>query len=262
MTLKDKIAVVLGASAEGGCGWAIAEAFAKQGARVSVAARSMEGIQRLAERIGGIAIRCDASQPEDIARLAALTTERLGRPDIAVNCAGLPIMGDIATLPGAELQRSLDVNFIAMVHFIREMTARMNDNGSIILLSSFTSVRPQLPHFAYACAKAATDCLVRYAALEFGSRGIRINSILPGLIKTALTSGLIDVPGVVEAFAREVPLGRVGEIEDYADAALWLAGGAFVTGLNLEVNGGIQLTRLPQPHELSLGEESYGSGYT
>jgi NAD(P)-dependent dehydrogenase (short-subunit alcohol dehydrogenase family) len=86
---------------------------------------------------------------------------------------------------------------------------------------------------------------VRYAAQEYGSRGIKVNSILPGAIRSEMSSALWNVAGMESIYAREAPLGRIGEPGDFADAALWLAGPSFVTGLNLQVSGGNQLTRFP-----------------
>jgi NAD(P)-dependent dehydrogenase (short-subunit alcohol dehydrogenase family) len=136
------------------------------------------------------------------------------------------------------------------------MAANMNDGGSITLITSSSGQQAVLPYFAYACAKAATDCLVRYAALEFGARGIRVNSVLPGPIKTELSKPLFDQPGIEAMYAREVPLGRIGLPSDYADVVLWLSGSAFVTGLNLPVSGGNQLTRAPREDEVLRGAEN------
>jgi NAD(P)-dependent dehydrogenase (short-subunit alcohol dehydrogenase family) len=261
MLLKGKTAVVLGASAEGGTGWGIAEGLAEQGARVVVASRTFKDLQRLAQRIGGLAFACDAAKPADIAALAKFVVEHYGKIDVAVNSAGLPMLGMIADATSEPLQRALDVNYLGNVHFIKEMAANMNDGGSIVIISSYSAVQPIFPHFAYACAKAATDCLVRYAALEFGPRGIRVNSLLPGPIKSHMARDLYKIPGVEEVFAREIPLGRVGLPRDYADAVIWLAGPAYVTGLNIPVNGGNQLTRFPRMDELPLGQKSYEGDY-
>src|SRR5690606_2520946 len=106
-TLQDKVAVVLGASAEGGTGWAIAEALAAAGAKVVVGARSYEPLQKLAEKIGGTAVRCDAGVEADVEALAAAALETYGRLDIAVNSAGLPVMGLIAESDVAALQSAI-----------------------------------------------------------------------------------------------------------------------------------------------------------
>jgi NAD(P)-dependent dehydrogenase (short-subunit alcohol dehydrogenase family) len=249
--LHGKAAVVLGCSASGGTGWAIAEALAADGAKVLVAARRLEPLQELAAKIGGVAHVCDVADAAQVADLGRAAREAFGTVDIAVNSAGMALDGAIADIGSADIQSALDVNYIGNVHFIRHMAAAMNDGGSIVLISSSSAVQPMRPYFAYACAKAAMDCLVRYAAIEYGARGIRVNSILPGPIRSDMAKGLWDVPGMDTMFAREIPLGRIGEPGDYADAVLWLSGPAFVTGLNLPVSGGNQMTRSPRLDEIA-----------
>jgi len=241
--LEGKYAVVLGASAEGGSGWAIAEALATAGARVAVAARTGEGLDQLAAQIGGIAICCDAGKAEDVHALMAEVRARLGPIAVAVNAAATAPTGLIADTPASDIQRALDVNYIGNVHFIREAAAIMEDGGLIALVSSSSAVQPLLPMFPYACSKAAADCLVRYAALEFGARGIRVNSILPGPIKTGMAAHIYAVPGAEERRAREIPLGRVALPSDIADAVLAFVNAPYLTGHNLPVSGGMHLTR-------------------
>jgi NAD(P)-dependent dehydrogenase (short-subunit alcohol dehydrogenase family) len=140
------------------------------------------------------------------------------------------------------------------------MAAAMKGPGSIVFISSMSTTHPVFPHYAYACAKSASDCLIRYAALEYGARGIRINSILPGAIQSEMAREAFAIPGFAQAYEREIPLGRVGQPEDFANAVLWLAGPSYVTGLNLQVNGGNQLTRFPTLDELPMGRDTYGEG--
>ncbi|HKT73173.1 MAG TPA: SDR family oxidoreductase [Steroidobacteraceae bacterium] len=258
--LAGKVAVVLGASAEGGTGWAIAESLAAQGAKVVVGARTQAPLRRLADRIGGKAVVCDAGSEEQIAALAKAARDTYGRLDVAVNSAGLPVMMLIGETRQKDLEDAARVNFFGNVHFVRHMAEAIGSNGSIVLISSISATHPILPHFAYACSKAATDCLVRYAAIEYGPRNIRVNSILPAAIRSELARDAFAIPGFEAAHAREVPLGRVGEPEDFANAVLWLAGPAYVTGVNLQVNGGNHLTRMPNLSELPGGQAAYGSG--
>ncbi|MEO0032118.1 MAG: hypothetical protein RIS94_1876 [Pseudomonadota bacterium] len=262
MKLKDKVAVVLGASAEGGTGWAVAEALAEAGAKVIVAARSKEGLDRLAARIGGTAIVCDAGKQADIKALADAAARQYGKIDIAVNSAALPVISMIADITPEQLHAGAEVNYFAHVWFVKYMAEIMNDGGSITLISSNSTTQPQPPHFAYACAKSATDCLVRYAALEYGPRGIRVNSLLPGPIKSALAAGLYEIPGVEEIYARNVPLGRIGLPRDYADTVVFLSGPTYITGVNLPVSGGNQLTGMPRLDEIPTGQEAYKSENT
>ena len=258
--LSGKVAVVLGASAEGGTGWAIAEALAAQGAKVVVGARTEAPLKRLAEKIGGTAVVCDAGNEAQVAALARSARSRFGRLDIAVNSAGLPVMSLIANTTQAQLEDAVRVNFFGNVYFIRHMAEAMGSDGSIVIISSMSTTHPVFPHYAYACAKSASDCLVRYAALEYGPSRIRVNSILPGPIKSEMAKEAFAVAGFEAAYAREIPLGRVGHPEDFANGVLFFAGPSFVTGLNLQLNGGNQLTRFPYLSELPMGEESYGSG--
>lgn len=258
--LENKVAVVLGASAEGGTGWAIAEALANHGAKVVVGARSLEPLRVLADRIGGTAVKCDAAQEAEVITLAETAVNTYGKLDIAVNAAGLPVMGMIADATTEQLQSAVDVNYLGTFYFIKHMAQAIDKDGSIIFVSSMSTTHPVFPHFAYACAKSAADCLVRYAALEYAERNIRVNSILPGAIVSDMSREAFENPEMEKAYLREIPLRRLGYPEDFANAVLWLAGPAYVTGLNLQVNGGNQLTRLPYLHELPGGAESYGSG--
>jgi NAD(P)-dependent dehydrogenase (short-subunit alcohol dehydrogenase family) len=255
--LKGKVAVVLGASAEGGTGWAVAQALAAQGAAVVVAARSLAPLNRLAELIGGSAVGCDAGSEEQVKALAQNAKTKYGKVDIAVNSAGLPIYGSIAATTENDLMSALRVNFLGVVFFIKYMAEVMSEGGSIINISSIASSHPNGDFFAYGCAKAAADCLVRNAAIEYGPRKIKVNSILPGPIDSAMAAGIFGSPGMRSIFERETPLKRIGLPSDFADAVSWLAGPSFVTGLNLQVSGGMQLMRQPQARELPGGDHAY-----
>lgn len=248
--LEGKVAVVVGCSAERGTGWAIAEGLAADGAKVVVAARSEGPIRELADKISGHAVVCDISVEEQVVNLARVAQETFGPIDIAVNAAGLPVHATIAQATASDIVEGLGVNYTGCVFFIREMAAIMNNGGSIILISSSSASQPVGDYFSYGCAKAAMDCLVRYAAIEFGPRGIRVNSVLPGPIRSEMAGRLFDLPGVDAVYAREIPLGRIGEPADYADVVVWLSGPAFVTGLNIPVSGGNHLTRSPRSDEL------------
>ena len=243
--LDGKVAIVLGASASGGSGAAIARRFAEEGAKLLVGARSEGPLNDLARETGGIAMRCDVAKEEDVAAFVAKAVDTYGRLDVAVNAAGLPMGGTIAKSPIEDARVAMEVNYFGCVHFIRHSAGAMKEGGSIILFSSMAAAQPMEFVYSYGCTKAATDCLVRYAAVEYGPKGIKVNSIQPGPIRSDMASGLWTVEGMEAVYAREIPLRRIGETADYADAALWLAGPSFVSGLNLPVSGGNQLTRMP-----------------
>jgi NAD(P)-dependent dehydrogenase (short-subunit alcohol dehydrogenase family) len=248
--LTGKTAVVLGASAAGGTGWAVAEAFAAAGARVVVGARNFEPLQRLAARISAKAVQCDASDEAQVAALADAALDLHGRIDVAVNAAGLPVLARLSDVTLEQLQTAIQVNYFGQVFFFKHMARVMRDGGSLVAISSISSTDINGHFFPYACAKAATNCLVRYAAAEFAVRGIRVNAILPGPIRSDMAKAVFAMPGVEAALKREIPLGRVCEPADFANACLWLAGPAFITGECLQINGGMHLTRFPYADEV------------
>lgn len=252
---KDKVAVVLGCSAEAGIGYASAVALANRGAKVVVAARRFDKVQALAERIGGHAVRCDATREDDVKALAKAALERYGRVDMAVNAAGMALgSASIAGITDAELLSSFQLNYFGNVYFVRQMAEAIGKNGSIVLFSTMSATHPIAGVFGYASAKAATDCLVRYAALEYGPRNISINAVQPGLIWSELAAPLFSAPGVEPVLTKEIPLGRLGRPEEAAEAVLWMCGPSYISGLTIPIAGGQQLNRYPFPNEYPGGE--------
>lgn len=261
-SLKGKNVVVLGASAEHGSGGTIAKAFRAAGCNVMIAARRTEVLNTFAQQIGAHACTTDARDEEQVADLAKAARQKFGRIDVALNAAGGPVRSSVAGATRALLQEALDLNYLAHVYFIKHMGLAMERDGSIIVISSMSGTCvTDGTVFPYSCAKAATNCLVQCAAIEYGPRNIRVNAILPGPIESAASRGLFKDAALREAFEKEVPLGRIAQPDDIADAALWLAGPAFVTGLNLQVNGGMFLSRFPTPRELPGGAAAIKSGW-
>lgn len=259
--LTGKVAVVLGASAEGGTGWGIAEGLAAQGVRVVVGARSMGPLQRLADKIGGLAVQCDGGDHDQIAALRDAAVQAYGRIDIAVNSAATPTLGLIADATQELMEQAAQVNLFGMAFFVKLMAEGMNDGGSIILISSMSATHPVFPHFAYAAAKAGTESMIKYAALEYGGRGIRVNGIRIGTVMSEMAGAFYAMPGVAERFIKEIPLGRMGQPADMADAVLWLSGPAYISGSVLDISGGNQINRFPFLSELPGGDANYeGSG--
>jgi NAD(P)-dependent dehydrogenase (short-subunit alcohol dehydrogenase family) len=259
-SLKGKIAVVLGASAERGTGGVIAKALQAEGCRVAIAARRRDVLDEFAARLGATAFSCDATDETQVCQLADDVLQRFGRIDIAINAAGAPTRASVAEATRAQLQQSLELNYLAHVYFIRHMARAMGADGSITIITSMSGTCvTDGTVFPYSCAKAAANCLVQCAAVEFGPKNIRVNAILPGPIESAASRGLFLNKELRGAFEKEIPLGRIAQPEDIANAAVWLAGPAFVTGLNLQVNGGMFLYRFPTPAELPGGSAAYNN---
>ena len=132
------------------------------------------------------------------------------------------------------------------------MARRMGAGGSIVILSSIAAIRQTPGYGAYACAKGASEVLVRYAALEYAQRGIRVNAVSGGLIETPMTAGLRAIPEVWDVFLKEIPLGKPVQPGEIGEACLWLSlPTSAVTGINLIVDNGYHLLRPPQPSEIS-----------
>jgi NAD(P)-dependent dehydrogenase (short-subunit alcohol dehydrogenase family) len=150
-----------------------------------------------------------------------------------------------------QLRRLTDIQFIGPFMFFQAVLSEMNDGGSIIQISSATATIMLNDHAAYMGTKAGTDHVIRCIANEYGTRGIRANSISPGLTETPMTAGAKNVPGLWEAYIPAYPLGRVGTTDDIAAAAVWLASDeCFMTGQNLQVNGGLTLRKNPSREEI------------
>ena len=249
--LQDKAALVLGAGNRGNMGQVIAQRFAAEGARVLSAGRNETELAAFAATIGGEWARCDITRREDCFRVAELAKEKLGRLDVVVNAVGMNLLTRFEATAEADLRRITDVHFIGPFMLFQAVLGAIADGGSIIQISSATATIMLNDHAAYMGTKAGLDHVIRCIANEHGSRGIRANSISPGLTDTPMTARAKGIPGVFEAYRRRYPLGRIGTSDDIAAAAVWLAGDeCFMTGQNLQVNGGLTLRSNPTREEV------------
>jgi len=247
--VSGKAVIVLGAS--GGMGKVIARRFAGEGANVMVAGRNVEVLKALASEFNGGYVRCDISRQADIEGLIAATVKRYGRVDVAINATGFGLLKPFLDTTPEELEQMAAVQFIGPFQFMQELVKVMKRGGSIIQISSATATIMLENHAAYMGTKAGIDHVIRCVANEFGEQGIRANSISPGLTDTPMAAMAFQNEAVVELFRKEYPLGRIGTAEDIAEAAAWLASDeCFMTGQNLQVNGGLTLRRNPRINEM------------
>ena len=249
--LAGKSAVILGASSKGGIGAAIAKTFADQGANVTVSGRKLEPLKALAKEIKGTVKGCDITDESQISALFQHAKDSYGKVDIAVNAAGINVPAPISSLTREALQTMSDIQFIGPILFIKQAADAMGDGGSIITLSSVTAELTGPNLGAYAATKAAVDKVVKVAAVEYGPKNIRVNSLSPSLTSTPMTQKLFETPSMLKAFEKETPIGRCVTVEDVAFAALYLADDRCVaTGDNIRVSGGAHLRRLPTYAEM------------
>ncbi len=245
------VAVVLGAAGRDNMGQVIARRFAAEGASLVVAGRHAEELERFAAELGAAHALCDITSKAELDALARTAIDRHGGLDIAVNTTGWGLLKPFLDTTEDELDAMTALQFKGPFLFFQAMIAAMPAGGSMIQLSSATATIMLNDHAAYMGCKAGTDHVVRCVAHEFGERGIRANSIAPGLTATPMTAGAQQTPGVFDAFVPSYPLGRIGTSEDVAAAAVWLASDeCFMTGEVLQVNGGLTLRRNPSKAEI------------
>ncbi|WP_291196991.1 SDR family oxidoreductase [Hyphomonas sp.] len=250
--LKGKSAIITGSSR--GIGRAIAEAMADQGARVVISSRKPGPCQEVADGINkkhgdgtAIAIPANISSKEDLQAMVDETNKSFGKIDIVVcNAASNPYYGPMAGISDDAFTKILQNNIISN-HWLIQMCApqmRERKDGAVIIVSSIGGLRASPVIGAYNISKAADFQLARNLAAEFGADNIRVNCIAPGLIKTDFAKALWDNPETLKRALTGTPLKRIGDPEEIAGAAVYLASkaGAYMTGQMLVVDGGATVT--------------------
>lgn len=248
-TLSGRTAVILGASGASNFGTAIARRFAGEGAGTVVAARREKPLRALADEIGGRAVACDVTRESDIEHLFASAADAYGRVDIAVFSAGVYAPYTIAELSAEKILPSLEVSFMGALLFFKHAAAAMKEGGSVITVSSLTARLPGPGLAVYSGVRAGVDFAMQVAAHEYGEQRVRFNSIAAGLIETDMTEALFDLQPVIDAHLQATPCGRMGTVEDMAEAALFLADeqrSGYINGHILDLAGGQQTGRLPR----------------
>ena len=245
-SLRGQVAVVTGSSK--GIGRAIAEALAAAGAKVVISSRKGAACEDVAGAInegGGaaIALACNVSHKEDLQGLVDRTLEHWGRIDTLVcNAAVNPYYGPLANIPDEAYEETMTANLRSSLWLCNMVIPQMAERGggAVILVSSISGLKGQGKLGVYALSKAATMQLARSLAVEWGGSNIRVNTIAPGLVRTDMARAIWDDPERLASALESYPLGRIGEPEDIAGAAVFLASraGNFMTGQTLVIDGG------------------------
>lgn len=247
--LAGKVAIITGSSR--GIGRAIAEAYVDAGAKVVISSRNQNACDDVAAAINArcgedraIAIAASISDKSALEAMVAETRRRLGEIDILVcNAASNPYYGPMAGISDAQFRKVFENNVLAN-HWLITMVAPdmiARKDGAIVVVSSIGGLIGSDTIGAYNVSKAADFQLVRNLAIEFGPHNVRINAIAPGVIRTDFARALWEDPKAEAALRRATPLGRIGEPEEIAGAAVFLASkaGSYVTGQGIVVDGGI-----------------------
>ncbi len=252
--LTGKVALITGSSK--GIGRAIAEEMARHGAQVVISSRKGDVCEEVAKAIndelagepgGAVAIPAHIGHKEEIERLVNETREKLGRIDVLVcNAAVNPFYGPMKELPDSAFEKVLGVNIMSN-HWLAQMVLPEmieRQDGAIIVVSSVGGLKGSSDLGAYCISKAADLQLVRNLAVENGPNNVRVNAISPGLVRTDFARALWENPDVLKRRTAGDPLRRIGEPEEIAGIAVYLASraGTFTTGQNFVIDGGSTIT--------------------
>jgi NAD(P)-dependent dehydrogenase (short-subunit alcohol dehydrogenase family) len=250
----NRTAVVIGAAS--GIGWATAQALAADGYRVVLADRNGDGACDRAAALGEphTAAAADVTDEDSVQRLF----DAAGPVDAVVNCAGFSNVGMIVDMPVEQFREVIDVCLTGGFVVAKHAGRVLREGGALVQISSLNGRQAASGMSAYCAAKAGLSMLTQVAALEMAPRGIRVNAVAPGFVHTPLTDPAASVPGVVEEYLENTPLGRAGQPEDVAAAVAFLCSPAasWMTGEVLDLNGGAHLKRYPDilGHVMRLAE--------
>ena len=240
--LDGKVAIVTGASS--GLGERFAEVLRAAGASVVVAARRLDRLERVAERIDGLAVPCDVARPAEVEALVARTAEHFGRIDVLVNNAGVSTTGPAEDEPLDEFRGVMDVNVNGLFH-LSQLAARhmlAAGSGSIVNIASMLGLVAGTPikQASYCASKGAVVNLTRELGAQWARKGVRVNAIAPGWFPSEMTADMVDDDRSTNFVETNCPMGRFGETHELDGALLFLASAAssYCTGQILTVDGG------------------------
>jgi NAD(P)-dependent dehydrogenase (short-subunit alcohol dehydrogenase family) len=246
MLLENQTVIVTGAASPRGIGKATARALAAQGARVVILDLRKEDAESAAADLGAghLGLACNVTDKDACVAAARITLDRFGRIDGLVNNAGITQPVKTMEIGGKDFDAIVDVNLRGTLYMSQSVIPAMKEQngGSIVCMSSVSAQRGGGifggPH--YSAAKAGVLGLAKAMAREFGPNHIRINSITPGLIQTDITGDKLT-PAMREEIIKGIPLSRLGEADDVANACLFLLSdlSTYLTGITLDVNGGM-----------------------
>jgi NAD(P)-dependent dehydrogenase (short-subunit alcohol dehydrogenase family) len=240
---RGRTALVIGGAS--GIGWASAKALAAEGYRVVVADLDAEGATARAGELGAphSSAAVNVTDEDSVAALFDASDPL----DVVVTTAGFSNISLIVDMPVDQFRSVIDVCLTGSLIVAKHAGRNLRDGGALLWISSLNGRQPAAGMSAYCSAKAGLSMLTQVAAMELSARGIRVNAVAPGFVRTPLTEGAAMVPGVVEDYVENTVLGRAGTPEDIADAVVFLCSdkASWITGEVLDINGGAHMKRYP-----------------
>ena len=247
MRLNDKVAIITGASSD--IGKAVAKRFLDEGAKVILIARNLEGLEKARKEIGNedhsVSISCDLTDESQVLQTVSQVIHTYGKIDVLVNNAGAindPV--HFHKMPDSEIKKIIDINMFGVFHMTKAVLTKMSEvkNGSIVNIGSISSERaiPRVHLAAYSSTKAAISMFTKAIAVEYARKNIRSNCVNPGIINSGMIKPYLDDPQARKVLEERLPLARIGEPEDVANAVLFFASdeASWITGTILNVDGG------------------------
>ena len=247
MRLNDKVAIVTGASSD--IGKSIVKRFVEEGAKVILVARNLEGLEKTRKEVGNeeatASVSCDLTDESQVLQAVNQIMDTYGKIDILVNNAGAindPV--HFHEMQDSEIKKLINVNLFGVFYMTKAVLAKMSDvrSGAIVNIGSISSERaiPRVHLAVYSATKAAISMFTKSIAVEYARRNIRCNSVNPGIINSGIIRPYLDDPQARKVLEERLPLARIGEPIDVANAALYLASDEanWVTGTILNIDGG------------------------
>lgn len=242
--MKNMVAVITGASSDIGAN--IADVFVKEGARVVLLGRNLTRLKAIADKSSNaVPMTCDVTSEAQVTQTIDSIMDMYGRIDILVN--GVGAINDpvhLHEMSSAEMTRLIDINVYGVLRPTRAVLAKMSEvrSGSIINVGSISAQRaiPRVHLAVYSAAKAAVNMLTKAVAVEYARRNIRCNCVNPGIINSGMIKPYLEEPNARKVLEDRLPLNRIGEPLDVANAVLFLASNqsSWITGTILDVDGG------------------------
>jgi len=247
MRLKDKVAIVTGASSD--IGVSIVKRFTEEGAKVVLLGRNLENLEKARKKVGNdestVSMSCDVTDEGHILKTVEQVIDKYGKIDILVNGAGAlnnPI--HFHEMSESEIKKLIDINISGVFKTTKAVLQKMTkvNDGVIINIGSISSERaiPRVHLAVYSATKAAINMFTKSIAVEYARKNIRCNCINPGIINSGMIKPYLEDPNARKVLEDRLPLNRIGEPEDVANAVLFMASdeASWITGIILNVDGG------------------------